>query len=53
MPALLAAWAFGMHLMWQLKRLDINDGDTCFRLFLSNRDAGLIASALLGLSALL
>ncbi len=53
MVALLAAWAFGMHLMWQLKRLDINDGDTCFRLFLSNRDAGLIASALLGLSALL
>ena len=53
MVALLAAWAFGMHLMWQLKRLDINDGDTCLRLFRSNRDAGLIASALLGLSALL
>ncbi len=50
---LLAAWGFGMHLMWQLKRLDINDGDTCLRLFRSNRDAGLIASALLGLSALL
>ncbi len=53
MVALLAAWAFGMHLMWQLKRLDINDGDTCLRLFRSNRDAGLIASALLGLSAFL
>jgi len=51
--ALLAAWGFGMHMMWQLKRLDINDGDTCLRLFRSNRDAGLIASALLGLSALL
>ena len=50
---LLAAWGFGMHMMWQLKRLDINDGDTCLRLFRSNRDAGLIASALLGLSALL
>ncbi len=50
---LLAAWGFGMHLMWQLKRLDINDGDTCLRLFRSNRDAGLIASALLSLSALL
>jgi len=50
---ILAAWGFGMHLMWQLKRLDINDGENCFRLFLSNRDAGLIASALLGLSALL
>ena len=53
MVALLAAWAFGMHLMWQLKRLDINDGDTCLHLFRSNRDAGLIASALLGLSGLL
>jgi len=53
MVALLAAWGFGMHLMWQLKRLDINDGGTCLRLFRSNRDAGLIASALLGLSALL
>ncbi|NOR61850.1 MAG: 4-hydroxybenzoate octaprenyltransferase, partial [Rhodobacteraceae bacterium] len=51
--ALLAAWGFGMHMMWQLKRLDINDGDTCLHLFRSNRDAGLIASALLGLSALL
>jgi 4-hydroxybenzoate polyprenyltransferase len=53
MVALLAAWGFGMHLMWQLKRLDINDGDTCLHLFRSNRDAGLIASALLGLSALM
>ena len=51
--ALLAAWGFGMHLTWQLKRLDINNGDNCLRLFRSNRDAGLIASALLGLSALL
>ncbi len=51
--ALLAAWGFGLHLMWQLKRLDINDGEICLRLFRSNRDAGLIASALLGLSALL
>ncbi len=53
MVGLLAAWGFGMHLMWQLRRLDINDGDTCLTLFRSNRDAGLIASALLGLSALL
>ncbi len=51
--ALLAAWGFGLHLTWQLKRLDINDGDTCLRLFRSNRDAGLIASAFLGLSAFL
>ena len=51
--ALLAAWGFGFHLTWQLKRLNINDGDNCLFLFRSNRDAGLIASAFLGLSALL
>jgi len=51
--ALLGAWGFGFHLTWQLKRLDIDDGDNCLHLFRSNRDAGLIASAFLGLSALL
>lgn len=51
--ALFAVWGFGLHLTWQLRRLDINDGDNCLHLFRSNRDAGLIASALLGLSALL
>lgn len=51
--ALLGVWGFGFHLTWQLKRLNINDGDNCLHLFRSNRDAGLIASALLGLSALL
>ena len=51
--ALVGSWGFGMHLMWQLKRLDINDGENCLHLFRSNRDAGLIASALLGLSAVL
>ena len=51
--ALLAAWGFGFHLTWQLKRLNIDDSDNCHFLFRSNRDAGLIASAFLGLSALL
>ncbi|MCF6272470.1 MAG: 4-hydroxybenzoate octaprenyltransferase [Rhodobacteraceae bacterium] len=51
--ALLAAWGFGMHMMWQLKRLDINDSTNCLTLFRANRDAGLIVSAFLGLSALL
>jgi len=51
--ALLAAWGFGFHLTGQLKRLNIDDGDNCLHLFRSNRDAGLIASAFLGLSALL
>ena len=35
-------WAFGWHLTWQLKSLDIEDPETCMRLFRSNRDAGLL-----------
>jgi len=30
------------HLIWQIKKLDINDGDKCLCLFKSNRDFGLI-----------
>ncbi len=39
---LAGAWAFGGHLNWQLRRLNINDPSLCLRLFRSNRDAGLI-----------
>ncbi|PRX35458.1 4-hydroxybenzoate polyprenyltransferase [Meinhardsimonia xiamenensis] len=40
--ALGGVWAFGWHLMWQLRRLDIDDPDRCLALFRANRDAGLI-----------
>ena len=40
--ALLAPWAFGWHLVWQLGRLDIDDPDICLELFRRNRDTGLI-----------
>jgi len=40
--ALAGAWGFGWHMVWQMGRLDIDDGDTCLTLFRSNRDAGLI-----------
>ena len=50
---LLAVWGFGLHMTWQLRQLDINDGDICLHLFRSNRDAGLIVAALFGLAALL
>lgn len=43
--ALTAVWAFGWHLTWQLRRLDINDAEICLHLFRSNRDAGLILAA--------
>ena len=45
MLALAAPWAFGWHMMWQLRRLDIDDTENCLRIFRSNRDTGLIASA--------
>ncbi len=40
--ALLGAWAFGWHLVWQLRRLDIDNPDSCLKLFRANRDAGFI-----------
>jgi 4-hydroxybenzoate polyprenyltransferase len=56
-PALLVAlagvWAFGAHLGWQLARLDIDDPESCLRLFRSNRDAGLVFALLLACAAAL
>ncbi len=40
--ALGGVWAFGWHLTWQLKSLDIEDPEKCLKLFRSNRDAGLL-----------
>lgn len=34
--------AAALHLAWQIRRLDINDGDNCLAVFKSNRDLGLI-----------
>ncbi len=50
--ALGGVWAMGWHMAWQLGRLDIDDGDTCLRLFRSNRDAGLIVALFLALALL-
>ena len=41
--------AFGLHMAWQLARLDIDDAGVCLALFRSNRDAGLLLA--LGLAA--
>lgn len=51
--ALSGAWAFGWHMVWQLRRLDTNDWEVCMRLFRSNRDAGLICALFLAVAALL
>ncbi len=51
--ALLAPWAFGAHMSWQMRQLDIDNPDICLRLFRASRDAGLIVAAVLGVAALL
>jgi 4-hydroxybenzoate polyprenyltransferase len=42
----LFAWvglsAFAAHLVWQIRRLEIDDAARCLRIFKSNRDAGLL-----------
>ncbi len=40
--ALGGVWAFGWHMLWQLRRLDVSDPGSCLAVFRSNRDAGLI-----------
>ena len=51
--ALSGSWAFGWHMVWQLRRLDTEDWTVCMRLFRSNRDAGLICALFLAAAALL
>ncbi|WP_316395506.1 4-hydroxybenzoate octaprenyltransferase [Bradyrhizobium sp. 33ap4] len=52
-PAWIGLAAFGLHLAWQVRRLDISDGALCLRIFKSNRDAGLILFASLVVDAVL
>ena len=40
--AIMGIWAFGMHLSWQLGKLDIDNAETCLWLFRTNRNAGLL-----------
>ena len=51
--ALGGPWAFGWHLAWQNRILDIDKPELCHRLFLSNRNAGLIPVVLFAVSQLL
>ena len=43
--------AFAAHLAWQIARIDIDDPDSCLRMFRANRDAGLILFVALVLDA--
>jgi len=51
--ALGGPWAFGWHMVWQMRRLDIGDSAVCLRLFRSNRNAGLIPALFLALGLFL
>jgi 4-hydroxybenzoate polyprenyltransferase len=44
-PAWICLAAFAVHLVWQIRRLDISDPALCLRVFKSNRDAGLLLFA--------
>jgi 4-hydroxybenzoate polyprenyltransferase len=44
--------AFATHLVWQIARIDIDDPDSCLRMFRANRDAGLILFVALVLDAI-
>ena len=49
---LMAAWAFGMHMFWQMRHLDIDNPEVCLKLFRSNRDTGLIVVAFFAIATL-
>lgn len=50
--ALCAPWGMGWHMLWLLRQLDIDDNDTCLRLFRATRDTGLIAALFLAVAAI-
>lgn len=50
---LIGIWLFGLHMLWQLRRLDIDDPASCMRIFRSNRDAGLIPALFLAVAVFL
>ncbi len=47
---LAGAWALGLHMNWQLSKLDVDDTEKCLGLFRSNREAGLLAALFLAIT---
>ncbi len=45
--------AFGLHLVWQITRLEVGNPERCLKLFRANRDAGLIPVFFLGAATFL
>ncbi|VDC33009.1 4-hydroxybenzoate octaprenyltransferase [Pseudogemmobacter humi] len=50
--ALAGVWAFGLHMGWQMRGLNLDDPAACLRAFRANRDAGLIPVPFLAAAAL-
>ncbi|MEO0343861.1 MAG: 4-hydroxybenzoate octaprenyltransferase [Pseudomonadota bacterium] len=50
---LIAVWGLGYQLYWQMARLDINDPELCWQLFLSTRFGGIILILGLVIAAIL
>lgn len=48
-----APWAMGLHMTWQMSRLDTEDPDRCLSLFRANRDTGLLAALFLAIAVFL
>lgn len=46
-------WAFGWHLAWQNRSLNMDDPGNCLRLFRTNRNAGLIPALFIAISIFL
>ncbi|ATG48077.1 4-hydroxybenzoate octaprenyltransferase [Celeribacter ethanolicus] len=51
--ALGAPWAMGLHMTWQMARLDTDNPDVCLKLFRANRDTGLLAALFLAIAVFL
>jgi 4-hydroxybenzoate polyprenyltransferase len=52
LPAFAGLAGFAIHLGWQVRRIDVQDGAKALALFKSNRDAGLLLTFALVLDAL-
>lgn len=51
--ALAGVWAFGWHMAWQMRRLNVDDPTSCMAIFRANRNAGLILALFLAIAAFL
>ena len=49
---LVGVWAFGWHMAWQMRGLNVDDPASCLRTFRANRNAGLIPALFLAAAAL-